>query len=191
MVGGVSDNGPVIDSEQRPVLSGLVALVAVALAVGLIAGLALVMGTKVLGIGGGGGDADPSAQPSGGETLYLPEPTPTETTSAVPVEPEPTVLPTETSEPVAEDEITLAVSSPTVAPMAQIDLTGTYLGGDGAILQVQRLEEGEWMDFPVTASVNGTTYATFVQTGRTGSNKFRMRDTDSDLTSNEVEVTIG
>ena len=71
--------------------------------------------------------------------------------------------------------------------MQQIDLTGTYQAGEGAILQVQRIENGAWSDFPVTMSVSGGTFATYVQTSRTGPNKFRVIDTDSDVVSNEVD----
>ena len=75
--------------------------------------------------------------------------------------------------------------------MQQIDLTGAYPGGEGAILQVQRFENGAWSDFPVTMSVSGGTFATFVQTAQVGPNKFRVVDTDSGVMSNEVRVTIG
>jgi hypothetical protein len=75
--------------------------------------------------------------------------------------------------------------------MEQIDLTGTYPTGEGAILQVQRFEDGAWEDFPVTMSVSNQTFSTYVQTSRPGENKFRVIDTDKDLFSNEVIVTVG
>ena len=68
---------------------------------------------------------------------------------------------------------------------------GELRAGEGAILQVQRMESGAWSDFPVTMSVSGGTFATYVQTSRTGPNKFRVVDTDSDAVSNEVTVTVG
>jgi hypothetical protein len=40
-------------------------------------------------------------------------------------------------------------------------------------------------------SVNNQTFATYVQTSRAGENKFRVIDTDKDLFSNEVVVTVG
>ena len=75
--------------------------------------------------------------------------------------------------------------------MEQIDLTGVYPGGEGAILQVQRFEGGSWQDFPVTVSVSDGTFSTYVQTGQGGVNRFRVVDTDSGKPSNEVKVTIG
>ena len=74
--------------------------------------------------------------------------------------------------------------------MEEIYLTGVYPNGEGAIVQVQRLENGEWEDFPVDAVVSGETFSTYVQTAQTGVNRFRVRDTDSDQVSNEVRVKI-
>ena len=75
--------------------------------------------------------------------------------------------------------------------MQQIDLTGVYPGGEGAILQVQRFTNGAWTDFPVTASVSNQTFSTYVQTSQAGVNRFRVVDTDTKLESNEVKVTVG
>jgi hypothetical protein len=179
----------VIDTEQRPVLAGFLALLAVAVVGGLLGGLALVFGGGIFGLGG---DDSDSAEPAARETLYLPEPTPTETE-----EPEPTAETTtgdadaeETEEPEPEG-IVLNAAQTSVAPMAQIDLSGTYDAPDGAFLQVQRFEDDEWVDFPVTVPVNGKTFSTYVQTGRSGPNKFRVVDTDSGTESNEVEITVG
>lgn len=170
-------------------LTGFVALVVAALAFGAIGGVGLLFGTRVLGLGGGD-DAEASGASTPSATLYLPEPTPTETEAPQTTEPEPTVLPTQTVDPVV-DELTLAAAQTTVPAMGQIDLSGSYPQGEGAILQVQRFENGEWVDFPVTVSVKSQTFATYVMTGRSGPNKFRMIDTDSGRTSNEVEVTVG
>ncbi|KRF34882.1 hypothetical protein [Nocardioides sp. Soil805] len=178
-------------SEDRPVLTGLVALVAVAAVVGLLFGLAALFGTKMLGLDGG--SVDPSAEPSAGSetTMYLPEPEPTETTEpSTSAETQPGEAPS-SSESAPAKQITLSAGQLSVSPMQQIDLTGTYPQGEGAILQVQRFEGGSWSDFPVTVSVSNQTFATYVQTSQAGVNKFRVKDTDSDMASNEVEVTVG
>ena len=78
-----------------------------------------------------------------------------------------------------------------VAPMEQIDLTGTYPDGEGAVLQVQRFQGGAWADFNVTVVVSNQTFATYVQTSVVGLNRFRMVDTDSGAVSNEVRVRVG
>ena len=182
-----------MDSEQdsrkdRPVLSGLIALVAVAVAIGLLGGLAVMIGVKATGIDNTSSATDESATPS---TFSLPRPTDTE--SSVP-EPEDSVEPSAGEESTSEapaEGISLSVTQQSVSPMQQIDLTGTYQAGEGAILQVQRLEGGTWSDFPVTMSVSGGTFATYVQTAQVGPNQFRVVDTDSQVVSNEVTVTVG
>jgi hypothetical protein len=178
----------VIDTENRPVLTGLVALVGVALAIGVLGGVAMLVGVKALGLDGGSGSGSGDAGSSA--TLYLPKPTDTPTTAASdPATSEP--APDSAASETPAEAISLSASQVSVSPMQQIDLTGTYATGEGAILQVQRFENGAWSDFPVTASVSGQTFATFVQTSRPGPNKFRVIDTDTQATSNEVSVTVG
>ena len=75
-----------IDTESRPVLTGLVALVVAALALGVLGGVGLVFGAGVMGFGGDD-DEPATTEPAGGPTLYLPEPTPTETETVEPSEP--------------------------------------------------------------------------------------------------------
>lgn len=201
-----------MDVEKRPVLTGLVALVAVALVVGLVAGLAILAGTRIVGLGGGATTASADGSPTSGETLDLPEPTPTEEPSAPLV----TLLPgggeagksakgdsEQKSRPKRKSQerpkkekpeksvISLSASQLSVASMGRIDLTGTFPGGEGAVLQVQRREGGTWEDFPVTVSVSNGTFSTYVQSGDPGPNEFRVKDTDSPRTSNPVKVEVG
>ena len=61
---------------ERPVLAGLVALLGVAVVVGLLGGMVVLSGTKILGFGGGSGGGDATTS---GETLFIPEPEETET----------------------------------------------------------------------------------------------------------------
>jgi hypothetical protein len=181
--------------REHPVLTGLIALVGVAVVVGLILGGGALAATKVLGIDDNGTASDDATS---GDSLYLPHPQRTATPSGplVTLESDPTNSPetggveeSESTEP--KTDISLSAGQTAVGPMDQIDLTGVYPGGEGAILQVQRLEGGKWTDFPVTASVSNETFATYIQTSQTGVNRFRMIDTDSGETSNEVKVTIG
>ncbi|MCW2833838.1 MAG: hypothetical protein JWN68_1791 [Nocardioides sp.] len=176
------------DTRDRPVLTGLIALVAVAAVVGIVGGLAALVGTKALGLDGGGGRSDSEA--SSGTSLYLPEPTITSETTSPEAGASPTSEPVQTSTAPATT-ITLSAGQETVAAMQEIDLSGTYPTGEGAILQVQRLENGKWTDFPVTMSVNGQDFATYVLTSRVGENQFRVIDTDKGVFSNEVVVTVG
>ena len=187
------------DSEEHPVAAGLIALVGVGLAVGLIIGIVALVATRMMGLGG----ENASAQTTSQESLYLPKPEKTTGPSGPLI----TLAPGESESPKekssqgqpsrspkpakAKREISLSASQTSVEPMDQIDLTGVYPGGEGAILQVQRFTSGSWQAFPVTVSVSDETFATYVQTSQTGVNRFRVTDTDSGLTSNEVKVTIG
>ena len=187
------------DSEEHPVAAGLIALVGVGLAVGLIIGIVALVATRMMGLGG----ENASAQTTSQESLYLPRPEKTTGPSGPLI----TLAPGESESPKekssqgqpsrspkpakAKKEISLSASQTSVEPMDQIDLTGVYPGGEGAILQVQRFTSGSWQAFPVTVSVSDETFATYVQTSQTGVNRFRVTDTDSGLTSNEVKVTIG
>jgi len=191
----VCKNDRVLNDEEQPILTGLVALVSVALAVGLIVGISALVGTRMFGLGG---DSDVASDSAAGATLYLPTPRETQSASGplitlAPGEPTPTDTFTEepTESPSSlEPEISLSAAATEVSPFEQIDLTGVYIGGEGAILQVQRLEGGTWKPFPVTMSVSDATFSTYVQTSRPGINEFRVIDLDTQLTSNSVRVKI-
>lgn len=194
-----------VQEKDRPVIAGLVALVGVGLAVGLIAGLAALVGVQVLGVG----DAGASGEATGAQSLYLPTPKPTQAASGplITLAPEPSQggkagggggsESEETDKPKKkkkdkdkDTEISLSASQTSISPMEQLDLTGVYPGGEGAILQVQRFTDGSWTDFPVTVPVSDETFATYVQTSQAGPNRFRVVDTESGLQSNEVKVAV-
>ena len=177
-----------MDTENRPVLTGLVALVGVAVVIGLLGGLAVTVGVKATGIGD---TIDVQRRRRRPATFDLPKPTDTSTEIPAPEDTRAQRRATETSSEAPAEGISLSATQQSVSPMQQIDLTGTYQAGEGAILQVQRFENGAWSDFPVTMSVSGGTFATYVQTSRTGANEFRVVDTDTDVVSNEVTVTVG
>lgn len=91
-----------------------------------------------------------------------------------------------------ELSITLMASPPQVSAYQRIDLTGTYLAATGTTLQVQRKESnGDWLDFPTTASVDGGRFTTYIETGRTGTNFLRMADSATGKVSNVVTVQVG
>ncbi len=178
--------------REHPVVMGVVALVAVSVVVGLILAGGALAASRVLGVSD---DGDSAGGPSRSETLYLPDPTDTgdevDPPLSLPAEPSPSTSTTPFEPREKEKAISLSASLTEVGPMEPIDLTGTYPGGEGAILQVQQFENGQWDDFPVTVSVAGETFSTFIQTGQPGANRFRVVDTDSGAKSNEVRVKIG
>ena len=182
------DQGEQGERREHPVLLGVGALVAVSVVVGLIMGGGALAATRVLGVSG-----DSAGGPSTSPTLFLPDPTDTEGDSepplSLPAEPEQSSTPFKPEQ--EQKAISLSASQTEVGPMEPIDLTGTYPGGEGAILQVQQFEGGRWEDFPVTVSVAGETFSTFIQTGQPGRNRFRVVDSDNGKQSNEVRVRIG
>jgi hypothetical protein len=187
----VAEKLPDRPNEEHPVIAGLLALVGVGLAVGLVLGLVVLAGTKVLGIGGGSEDATAN----GDASLYLP--TPSKTTAAT--DPEITLAPGETASTAeatpeksesAKAEISLSATTVEVGPMEQFQLTGVYTKGEGAILSVQRFQDGQWVDFPATGSVSGESFQIPVQTSKAGVNRFRVVDSDSGLKSAEVRITV-
>ncbi|MFC6287314.1 hypothetical protein ACFP3Q_08305 [Nocardioides sp. GCM10027113] len=186
----------VSERTERPVVAGLVALLGVGLAVGLVLGLAALAGTRMLGLGGD----EVAAETTGGASLYLPRPvrTSANTDPLITLNAQPTQEPSQSGKPKKPEKsekpapvISLSAGQTAVAPMQQIDLTGVYQGGEGAVLQVQRYTGGAWKDFPVTVSVSDATFSTYVQTSQPGVNRFRVVDTDSGRKSNEVRIRIG
>ncbi len=178
--------------EQRPVISGLLALVGVALAVGLVTGLAVLAGAHVLGLGGG--HAAVAGDP--GATLYLPTPQKTKVSDgpSITLGTSSTSDSSQTSSPSIhkpKKRISLQAGETSVAPMGRIDLTGTYPGGEGAVLNVQKFSNGGWQDFySISASVTNGTFSTYIQTGTPGPNRFRVIDSDTHRASNPVKVVI-
>lgn len=186
----------------RSLLVGVGALVGVAVLVGGLIGLVALGAVSMTGLG------EPSATVVEEPSLHIPE----RTSDAADDTDDPGLTledldgttPTEDADPGSETSpkkekerrkprsvISLSVSPLEVAAMERIDLTGTYPGGEGATLQVQRFEGG-WSDFAgVSATVRGGTFSTFVMTGRSGENRFRVVDRAGGKTSNVVRVRVG
>jgi hypothetical protein len=186
------------ESSARPVLTGLVALLAVSLTVGLVLGGVALVGTRILGISG---DSSGSAGASENESAIIPRPsktaangpqvtlnTPEATTEDTGIDDPQTE---ETKKPKPEKAITLQADQNEVGTFDRIDISGIYPGGEGATLQVQRFENGSWADFPATIPVSGEVFRTYVQSAQTGVNKFRVVDNSTGETSNPISVTIG
>ena len=190
-----------VDDEESPgraLTRALVAMVAVAVLVGASVGLAMVAAAKIGGLTEGSTEAS-GQQADSPASLYMPPYQPTKDAGngwdlPGPVE-SPSALPSssdapETTKPKAQG-ITLFVAPQQVNPGARINFNGVYNGAEGASLQIQRQEGGAWTDFPVTASVRGGSFETWIMTSRTGRAKFRVYDESADKASNVVVVQIG
>jgi hypothetical protein len=190
----------VLGRQEHPVLAGLLALVGVGLVVGMVLGFGALAATQVLGLGEGSDTANTTAR----QSMYLPRPQKTKVPKGplITLEPgaggsetpsaEPSRKPSKTKTKAPRQPITLSAGQTAVGPMEQIDLTGVYPRGEGAILRVERFDSGRWDDFAqITVLVSGQTFSTYVQTSQPGVNRFRVVDTDTGASSNPVRVTIG
>lgn len=186
------------ETRDRPVLTGLVALVGVALVVGLLAGLAAIVGTRIIGLDGG--DDSTAGEPRDEQSLYLPDPVPTEeeggplvTLAGTPTQKSEEGDPSES--PTVEKPkkaINLAAGAPSVSGEEQLYLSGTYPGGEGSILDIEyKINDQPWREFNLDVNVSGTTFATYVYTSNTGTIKWRMWDKSRDERSNAVGVEHG
>lgn len=187
-----------MESEGHPVLSGLLALVGVGLVVGLIVGLAALVGTRMLGFNG----ETATAETSSNQSMFLPKPEKTEAGSGplITLDADPSASADEESRPSEKkkkkkkevQQISLSASQTEVSSMEQIDLTGVYPGGEGAILRVEIFSGGGWQEFAqITTNVSDQTFSTYIQSGQVGMQRFRVVDTDTGEASNEVRVRIG
>lgn len=170
------------DTWKQQVLVGVAMLIVVGL---LIGGIVAWIGLKAADVAGltGGGPTTVSA-PSFPSTTPS-RSAPSKTTSAAPTNTN--VLPPGGG----TAGFSLTASPQTVNSYQRINLTGSYPGPDGATLTVQREEGGIWVDFAtVTATASGGSYATYIESGHTGLNNFRLIDKSNGYISNVALVTI-
>ncbi|NUR08153.1 MAG: hypothetical protein HOQ45_14245 [Nocardioidaceae bacterium] len=178
----------------RQLLVGTGVLLAVALVIGGVVSVFALGAARVTGI-----DSASSGR-SNPPTLVIPSDVPTTTPEPFP-DPDvpqaagsssqassPSATPTKKKKP--PTSISLQAFPQRVSANQRINLTGTYRGGEGARLQVQRFQ-GSWTNFPVTVSVSGGLFNTYVYTGRSGPQRFRVMDTTSGRKSNPVKVSVG
>ncbi len=176
-------------SWQKQLLVGVGLLVVVGLLVGGVIGVVALKAADVAGVGETQG---PETGPPPGLGPTTPGQT-TESTATNDAGTQPgttTTSETSTRRP-PQRQIVLTASPQQAATYQRVNLSGTYRAGEGTTLQVQREQGGTWADFPTSASVSGGTFATYIETGQTGPNRFRVIDTSSGRASNVVTVRIG
>ena len=183
------------DDEDTPwtrlLLVGVGALVAVAVIIGAVVSVVALGAAKVSGIN------DTRSEATQPPSLFFPSAEPTTTPEGVP-DPERSDqtdpgAPASVSPKAAPQKrarvISLQAFPRRVSPNERVNLTGVYKGAEGSRLQVQRFENG-WADFPVSTSVSGGLFDTYVFSRREGVNRFRMVDKVSGGRSNAVRVLI-
>ena len=97
---------------------------------------------------------------------------------------------TGTSASIAAKSITIKSDKATAKAWTKVSFTGKTSGiATNTVVQVQRLENGKWVNFPATTKVTSrATYSVWVQSGRVGVNKFRV--VAANTASAPVSVTI-
>ena len=171
------------DEATSAVTKGIALVVAIA----LVIAVGTILMVRGLGLG-----EDTSSGSTGSDPVEAPTPLPS---TALPV-PSDSSAPTmstgpSTSPSPGSGDIQLNISPLQARPMERINLTGDYPGNDNVTLQVQRFSDGTWTNFGVQASVRVGTFTTYVMTGRSGENRFRVFDPASGKGSNVVLVTVG
>jgi hypothetical protein len=174
------------DDRRPDITAAVLKILGVAVVIGLAIGIGAWVVVKALGLNApdSTGTASGQVQPlTPLPTTALPVPSDTSSPSGGVPTSTPTVLPT--------GALYLSASPVMVRPMERINLTGQWPGHDNESLLVQRFEGGGWSDFGVQASVKLGTFETYVMTGRTGDQRFRVFDPHTQTASNEVTVTVG
>ncbi len=178
------------ENRSEQVRNALLKALAVMVVIGVVIALGTTIVVRALGL-----NENDSPGPIGAAPSEPVQPLPT---TALPVpgedseDAEPSEEPSDGASPPegGNGDIKLDVTPVIARPMERVNLTGTYKGADSLELQVQRFEDGNWIDFGVTATVRVGTYETYVMTGRAGEQRFRMYDPQADEGSNVVLVTI-
>ena len=166
----------------RQVVIAITVIVVVGALVGSIVAVVAVKAADYLGVGDKAGSSSPGpVLPTTGAITR--SPTNTAPSSSAPATSKP---------PPQQHVITLTASPRQAASYQRVNLTGSYPGHDGAVLQVQRrVGNGAWSDFPTSTHVSGGRFATYIQTGMAGVNRFRVVDKATGKASNVASVTIG
>ncbi|MGN6522627.1 MAG: hypothetical protein ACTHMZ_05420 [Actinomycetes bacterium] len=190
----VQDRGP-----RRPRRAGGLLTLAIVLLVaggvlGLVFGVLAGAVSNAFDVGSAAPQTPPPARASAGPATPTASPSPAAsgptgaTTSASPTaSPSASTTPT----PSPSGPISLSVDPATVSPGQRARLSGSAPGQAGGSLQVQRLTDGQWRDFPVTASVGDDgSFSVSIATSRRGDSQFRVVDPTSGIASDPVTLTV-
>jgi hypothetical protein len=92
---------------------------------------------------------------------------------------------------VAKETIQLEDLAASARPFEAVRIQGTYRGGAGSFLRVQRWDGGKWLDFPLpTKTDQSGQFITQAEFGQPGSYRLRVLDPDSGVTSEPFVVVI-
>lgn len=183
-----------VGARNRAIVFGVVTLVVLGIVIGLSVGLLGSRAVDSTGIDDVRAPNNPAGPPDDPIDDFTATPSQTEAT-------EDTFEPTETTEPSPTepsktrdpDEPTLIASPDTANDMEQVTLSGRFPGmGAGVTLAVERKEGGTWASFAgvETTTDQGGTFSTWIMTGQSGRNLFRLTTENGESTpSVAVQIT--
>jgi hypothetical protein len=91
----------------------------------------------------------------------------------------------------SEPTIQLEDLADSARPFEAVRIQGTYRGGAGSFLRVQRWEGGKWLDFPLATKTDQSgLFITQAEFGQPGRYRLRVLDPDSGVTSKPFVVVI-
>jgi len=188
---------------RERIVGALGAVLAVALVIGLVAGAVAWGAVHATGLddepaSSGPEAASTPAAPASSRSAASPSASPEKQTTRK-ADPAPTKTAHPETKPAKHrhghrarhGHLTLTASRRHVSPMGRVDLGGRYPGHNGATLVVQRREGGRWSRFPVSVTVRGRSFHTWVASGHHGPNAFRVLDPASGRVSGAVTVVVG
>ena len=158
----------------------------------VLIGVVIALGTTIVVRALGLNEGATSTGPVGSDSTEVTEPMPT---TALPVPGEDEKSEDEFEEQVPpkagkKGRIQLAVSPVMARPNERVNLTGTYPRRTTWGCRCSGSRTGKWRDFGVSATVRVGTFETYVMTGQSGEQRFRMYDPAAKEGSNVVLVTI-
>ncbi len=171
----------------RVLLGSLAGLVAAGIIIGLVIAWASTTVLEAAGL-----DTDATTRPPAAQQTTEPSETPTESETTTETT-EPSEPSSSSTPPQQQQEPELTASPTAVSSMEQIDLDGRFPGlPAGTALQIERKEGGTWTLFPVSLSTGeGGSFSTYVQTGQSGPNQFRVTNPSSGQSTPVVTVRVG
>jgi non-ribosomal peptide synthetase-like protein len=76
-------------------------------------------------------------------------------------------------------------------PFQTVRIQGTYPGAVDTLLQLQRVESGEWVSYPLLSKTNKSgEFTTFIELGEPGRYQLRVRDPSSNVRSRPIVLVI-
>lgn len=190
--------------DDRPVAAGVRALLVVAVVGAVVAAGAIAVAVKNSSIAGDRAAFDSGAtlsmpsftpEPNQIQPIVLPSVRPTSTATDLYTD---TSQPSFSPQPLPSDQtgifpINLQSGERNVTIL--LDLSGTYPQGEGAVLQVQQLVKGAWVDFAPPGQtgqfvVGGGLFSGSIQPTGHGAEQFRVRNISNADVSNSVAVNV-